>query len=149
MNGCASAEAPHAWPLQTQLELAAQTTAPGVVRGHVRAVACEWGLSDLADTAELLASELATNAVLALQELPSRADRASVPVLRLWLTSDGIALVIHVWDAHPGMPVLRESATDEENGRGLMLVAALGKDWGAYRKLEGGKVVWVMIAADP
>jgi hypothetical protein len=26
-----------------------------------------------------------------------------------------------------------------------MLVAALGKDWGCYRKAEGGKVTWVMI----
>jgi hypothetical protein len=32
----------------------------------------------------------------------------------------------------------------------LVLVATLGKDWGAYRKAEGGKVVWVMItSADP
>jgi hypothetical protein len=53
---------PAPWPLQTRLELAAQPTAPGVVRGHVRAVAHEWGLADLADTAELLASEIATNA---------------------------------------------------------------------------------------
>jgi hypothetical protein len=53
------------WPLQTRLELAAHWTAPGVVRGHVRAVACECGLAGLADTAELLASEIATNAVLA------------------------------------------------------------------------------------
>lgn len=148
MSRCAPAETPPAWPLQTRLELAAQPTAPGVVRGHVRAVAAEWGLGDLGDTAELLASELATNAVLALQRLPTRADKASVPVLRLWLTSDGVAMIIHVWDAHPCMPVLRESATDEENGRGLMLVAALGKDWGAYRKAEGGKVVWVMISPD-
>lgn len=148
MSGCAPAEIPHAWPLQTRLELAAQSTAPGVVRGHVRAVALEWGLSDLADTAELLASELATNAVLALRRLPTRADTASVPVLRLWLTSDGVAMIIHVWDAHPCMPVLRESATDEENGRGLMLVAVLGKEWGAYRKAEGGKVVWVMVSPD-
>ena len=148
MSGCAPAETPHAWPLQTRLELAARSTAPGVVRGHVRAVAAEWGLGDLADTAELLASELATNAVLASQQLPTRADRAIVPVLRLWLTSDGVALIIHVWDAHPCMPVLREPAANDESGRGLMLVAALGKDWGAYRKAEGGKVVWVMIGPD-
>jgi hypothetical protein len=45
------------WPLQTRLELAAQPTAPGVVRGHVRAVAYEWGLAGIADTAELLASD--------------------------------------------------------------------------------------------
>ena len=47
-----------AWPLQTRLPLAALPTAPSVARGHVRVVASEWGLADLADTAELLVSEL-------------------------------------------------------------------------------------------
>jgi Histidine kinase-like ATPase domain len=137
------------WPLQTRLELAAQPTAPGVVRGHVRAVAFEWGLADLADTAELLASEIVTNAVQASQQrLRIRADLAAVPVIRLWVTSDGVSMVIHVWDGSDEMPVLKDVALDEENGRGLMLVAVLGKDWGCYRKTEG-KVVWVMVAADP
>jgi anti-sigma regulatory factor (Ser/Thr protein kinase) len=140
---------PAPWPLQTRLELAAQPTAPGVVRGHVRAVAREWGLADLADTAELLASEIATNSVQATQRLRTRADVVIVPVIRLWVTSDGVCMVIHVWDASDEMPVLKDSAADKESGRGLMLVAALGKDWGCYRKAEG-KVVWVMItSADP
>jgi len=56
-------------------------------------------------------------------------------------------MVIHVWDASDEMPVVKDVAADEENGRGLMLVAALGRDWGAYRKFEG-KVVWVIVA-DP
>jgi anti-sigma regulatory factor (Ser/Thr protein kinase) len=145
--GTSTASSP--WPLQTRLELAAQTTAPGVVRGHVRAVAREWGLAGLADTAELLVSEIATNAVLASQRLTTRTDLAVVPVIRLWVSSDGVGMVIHVWDASDEMPVVKDVAADEENGRGLMLVAALGKDWGAYRKAEG-KVVWVMITvADP
>jgi anti-sigma regulatory factor (Ser/Thr protein kinase) len=147
-SGAGTASSP--WPLQTRLELAAQRTAPGVVRGHVRAVACEWGLAGLADTAELLASEIATNAVLASGQLSIRADLAVVPVIRLCVTSDGVCLTIHVWDGSDQMPVLKDFAVDEENGRGLFLVATLGKDWGAYRKKDGGKVVWVMItAADP
>src|SRR5712691_10966220 len=52
----------HQWPLQTHLPLAALPTAPACARGHVRMVAHEWGLPHLADTAELLASELMTNA---------------------------------------------------------------------------------------
>jgi anti-sigma regulatory factor (Ser/Thr protein kinase) len=140
---------PAPWPLQTRLALAAQPTAPGVVRGHVRAVAREWGLADLAETAELLASEIATNSVQASQRLRIKADVVIVPVIRLWVTSDGVCMVIHVWDASDEMPVLKDSAADEESGRGLMLVAALGKDWGCYRKADG-KVVWVMItSADP
>jgi anti-sigma regulatory factor (Ser/Thr protein kinase) len=137
---------PAPWPLQTRLELAAQPTAPGVVRGHVRAVAHEWNLAYLADIAELLASEIATNAIQASQRLRTRAGLAVMPVIRLWVISDGVCMVIHVWDASDEMPVLKDSAADEENGRGLMLVAALGKDWGCYRKAEG-KVVWVMITS--
>jgi hypothetical protein len=137
------------WPRRTELPLAALPTAPSCARGHVRSVVGEWGLEDLADTAALLASEIVTNAVQASQRLRTRADVATVPVIRLWVTSDGISMVIHVWDASDEMPVLKDTATDDENGRGLMLVAALGKDWGCYRK-AAGKVVWVMItSADP
>jgi anti-sigma regulatory factor (Ser/Thr protein kinase) len=138
--------APPMWPLQTQLPLAALPTAPAVARGHVRAVACEWGLAGMADTAELLVSELVTNAVQASQRLRIRADLAIVPVVRLWVTSDQTSMVISVWDASDEMPVLEDSgAADDEGGRGLMLVDALAKDWGSYRKAGGGKVVWVMI----
>jgi len=136
------------WPLQTRLELAAHPTAPGVVRGHVGAVAREWDLAGLADTAELLASELASNAVQASQRLKARADLAVVPVVRLWLTSDGTSMVIHIWDASEDMPARQNAAADDEGGRGLMLVDALAKDWGTYRKTDG-KVVWCLITADP
>jgi hypothetical protein len=132
------------WPRRPELSLAALPTAPSCARGHARAVAYEWGLADLADTAQLLASELVTNALQASQRLPARADLATVPVIRLWITSDGVSMVIHVWDGSDEMPVVKDVAPDEENGRGLMLVATLGKDWGCYRK-AAGKVVWVMI----
>jgi anti-sigma regulatory factor (Ser/Thr protein kinase) len=141
--------APPAWPLQTELTLGALPTAPAVARGHVRAVAREWGLDGLADTAELLASELMTNAVQASQRLRTRADLAIVPVVVLWITSDGTSMmVIHVWDASPEMPVRKDTAPDEENGRGLMLTEALSKDRGIYRTADGGKVVWVMICLE-
>jgi anti-sigma regulatory factor (Ser/Thr protein kinase) len=135
--------------MQTHLELAALPSAVSCARGHVRTVAREWGLADLADIAELLASEIATNAVQASQRLGTRADLAIVPVVRIWITSDGVSLVIHVWDGNDEMPVRKDAAPDEEGGRGLLLVESLSKEWGAYRKAEG-KVVWAMItSADP
>jgi hypothetical protein len=85
-----------------------------------------------------------TNAVQASERLTVRADLAVVPVVRLWVTSDKSLLVIHVWDGNDEMPVRRNTATDEESGRGLMLIETLGSDWGAYRKAIG-KVVWVKI----
>jgi anti-sigma regulatory factor (Ser/Thr protein kinase) len=96
-------------------------------------VAREWGLPDLADTAELLVSELVTNAVQASERLKLKADTAIVPVVHLWLVSDQLSIVIRVWDACDEMPVRQDAATDETGGRGLMLVETLGKDWGAYR----------------
>jgi len=105
----------------------------------------EWGLPDLTDTAELLASELVTNAVLASGRLKP-ADRAAIPVVRLWLVSDQISMVIHVWDASSELPTRKDIGLDEEGGRGLMLVDTLGKDWGAYREAQG-KVVWVMVTS--
>lgn len=133
------------WPLQTCLSLAALPTAPACARGHVRAVAHEWGLSALADTAELLASELVTNSVQAYERSTVRADRVIVPVVGLWLASDRLSLVVHAWDACDDMPVRRDAGPDELSGRGLLLVEALGQDWGAYPE-AGGKVVWARIS---
>lgn len=128
------------WLLRTRLELAALPTAVPCARGHVRSVALEWGLTGLADTAELLASELVTNALQACG--PPRPG--PLPVVRLWLASDGASLAIHVWDGSDRLPVRRGANPDAERGRGLMLVAALSQQWGAYRQASG-KIVWVLV----
>jgi len=131
--------------LQTHLELAALPTAVPCARGHVRSVALEWGLADLADTAELVASEIVTNAIKGSAKL----NTSATPVVRLWITSDGVWLVIHVWDASDEMPVRQEAGPGDDSGRGLMIIDALSKDWGASRE-ERGKVVWAVItSADP
>jgi anti-sigma regulatory factor (Ser/Thr protein kinase) len=137
------------WPLQTNLELAALPTAVSCTRLHVRSIAREWGLADQADVAELVASELATNAIQASERLKIRADLAAVPVIRISLVSDQTSLVIRVWDACPDMPVHRKASLDQDGGRGLMLVDTLSKEWGTYQKANG-KVVWAMVtSADP
>jgi anti-sigma regulatory factor (Ser/Thr protein kinase) len=144
-SGAGTASQP--WLIHSHLPFNALPSAVPCARLHVRSVCLEWGLRSIADTAELLASELMTNAVQASERLKSRADLAIVPVVKLWFVSDGISVVIHVWDASDEMPVLKDLTADDESGRGLMLVGALGKEWGTYRKAEGGKVVWVMITS--
>jgi anti-sigma regulatory factor (Ser/Thr protein kinase) len=129
------------------LPLAALATAPGCARGHVRSVAHEWGLGDLSYTAELLASELVTNAVQASHRFKARAGLAVVPPVTLWVTSDRTCMVLAVWDANPQMPALKDFAVDDESGRGLFLVEALSKDCGWYRKADG-KLVWCLITAN-
>jgi anti-sigma regulatory factor (Ser/Thr protein kinase) len=126
--------------LRTDLELGAYPSAVPCARGHVRSVAIEWGLRDLADTAELLASELVTNAINASQHLKT----PGTPVVRLWLVSDQISLVIHVWDGSKEMPVRKEADADDLSGRGLMIIDALSAEWGSYQRAEG-KVVWAMV----
>jgi anti-sigma regulatory factor (Ser/Thr protein kinase) len=133
-------------PLQTYLEFQALPTTPACARGHVRSVAREWGLVHLADNAELLVSELITNAVQASERLKLRADQAAVPVVKLWLISDGSSLIIQVWDASNELPVIKDFAEVDDSGRGLFLVETLSEDWGFYQADDGGKVVWCLIA---
>lgn len=137
-----------AWPFRTHLELAAFPSAVSCARAHARSVAQEWGLAGLAATAELLASELVTNAIQASQRLTARADLASIPVVRICVASDRASLAIHVWDGNDEMPVRTDVSPEDEGGRGLMLVESLGQDWGAYRE-PNGKVVWVVIGDMP
>jgi PAS domain S-box-containing protein len=117
----------------TTHELALRPDA-GAVREARRFVAgiCEQeGWTELEDVAQLLVSEVATNAV-----------RYGAPPLTLSVTVDGPRLEIAVRDEEPAAP--RASAvTDElaESGRGLRLVAALAAAWGT-RSHSTGKTVW-------
>jgi anti-sigma regulatory factor (Ser/Thr protein kinase) len=128
-------------PLQTHLELAALPSAVSCARGHVRSVAHEWGLANLADTAALLASEIVTNAVQA----SGRLRTAVLPVVKLSITSDGESLVIRVWDAGQAMPVRQNVGPGDDSGRGLMIIDALSAGWGSYPEADG-KVVWATIS---
>jgi hypothetical protein len=91
-------------------------TAPGMARGHVRATLALWGLGELADTTEMIASELTANAVNASAVLQAA---VSVPVIRLCLITDGETLVVKCWDHAPGFPSLRQTSELAETGRGL------------------------------
>ena len=53
------------WPLSTSLPLGALPGATPCARLHARVVLTEWGLGELAEAAELIVSELVTNAVRA------------------------------------------------------------------------------------
>jgi anti-sigma regulatory factor (Ser/Thr protein kinase) len=144
MRAHALAEMIPAWPHQTHLELAALSSAVPCARGHVQAVAMEWGLTHLADTAELLASEIVTNAVQASGQLKI----ADPPVVRVTVTADRESVLIRVWDGSDGMPVRQQAGPSDDGGRGLTIIDALSTDWGAYREADG-KVVWALIGPEP
>jgi anti-sigma regulatory factor (Ser/Thr protein kinase) len=138
-----------AWPLQSYLELGALPGAVPSTRLHARLVVAEWGLPELAETIELIASELATNAVQASAGLGgSRYNgrwRPGAPPIRLWVQSDRARVVVQVWDANNQLPEQQQPELDAEHGRGLLIVASLSAAFGVYRPAgSSGKVVWAL-----
>ncbi len=131
------------WPLRDFIEFGALPGAVPCARLHLRLVLTEWGVSGLNEQAELVVSELMTNAVAA-----SRTLEWIYPV-RLWLLSDRIRVLIAVWDANPRLPVRVDANELAESGRGLQLVDALTTQWDAYATPQpGGKIVRAICEID-
>jgi Histidine kinase-like ATPase domain len=148
------AQAPGAdWGLRTFLELGALPTAVPCARLHTRQVLWEWHLDVLSEAAELIVSELVTNAVRASAGLTGsrRAGRwvPGTPPVRLWLASDRHRVLIQVWDASDRHPAPQHPGPEAESGRGLLLVASLSAEWGSYPpERSTGKVVWAIVAPE-
>jgi hypothetical protein len=110
----------------------------------------EWHLDALSETAELIVSELVTNAVHASAGLTGsrRAGRwvPGTPPVQFWLASDRQRVLIQVGDASDRCPAPRHPGPDAESGRGLLLVESLSADWGSYPpERSSGKVVWAIL----
>ncbi|MCM3265406.1 MULTISPECIES: ATP-binding protein [Streptomyces] len=113
-----------------------------VSRRTLRLILTMHGLIRLVDLAELLATELVSNAVRHTQGPAALRVRWSAGVLR-----------IGAWDADPAPPeppVPLEQVVDLEEGRGLALVKACADLWGwqpLSREGNRGKVVWCEVGA--
>jgi anti-sigma regulatory factor (Ser/Thr protein kinase) len=128
------------WLRGTSLALAPLPGAVPCSRLHVRLVLAEWGLPHLAADAELLVSELVSNAI-------SHGSRGGGDHIRVSLRSDGTQVCLLVWDQNLTLPTPAEPDTGTPDGRGLMIVAALAARWGSYRTQDGGgKIVWAVLA---
>jgi hypothetical protein len=131
--------------------LAALPTAPGHARAYVRAAVHAWGISSLAEVAELVATELVTNAVCASEgpDLhPSNQDDQAPAIGLCLLLTDGARLRIEVWDQAAGFPLLYEASADSDSGRGLALVDAMTEGhWGWHPAAisNAAKCVWAEI----
>ncbi len=135
------------WPLRSFLELRAVPPSVPTARAHARVMLHEWCLAALADTVELLVSEIATNAVRASARVARQRGAGQLP-MRLWLTSDRRSVLTQVWDADRHQPVPQDLGPDAECGRGLLLVQTLSAQWGYYAPdgpgTPGGKIVWAL-----
>jgi anti-sigma regulatory factor (Ser/Thr protein kinase) len=96
----------------------------------------EWGMRGLCDTADVVVSELVTNAI--------RASAWLYPLVTVVLWADRVNLLIEVCDNAPGVPV--PTVSPDESGRGLHLVCALSDNWGYYLN-SCGKTVWAYLRA--
>jgi len=127
-------------------------TAPRRARRHTVEFARQWGLDELVEPAELVVSELMTNALEASRRGLGRrlnAVAALVAPLELRLLVEHPRLRIEVRDHNPKPPVMDEPDLTGERGRGLLLVDAYADFWGYHRLPAGGKVVWCVIAPPP
>lgn len=95
-------------------------------------------MPELADTAELLSSELVTNALL---------HTGQGAVFDAALTAD-LRLRIEVQDGAARLPGRRRDPEAEyaTSGRGLVLVEALADSWGVQLRGDG-KVTWFELAS--
>lgn len=107
---------------------------------HLVAAALKaWSLPQLVEDAELVMTELVSNAVA-----HTAGECIRVNVLRL---SDR-RVRISVADRDRKRPTRREPDVCGERGRGLLLVEACSSKWGV-RVLPGGKAVWSELEAAP
>ncbi|MGW2045172.1 ATP-binding protein [Streptomyces sp. NPDC001858] len=132
---------PEADSWEYSLYIPADPRAVTVCRRTLRLILTLHGLAGLVDTAELLASELMSNAVL---------HTKGPACLRLRFR-DGV-LQIGAWDADPeppDPPRRLEGLGDAESGRGMALVRACSDLWHwqpLSRMGHRGKLVWCELA---
>ncbi|MDH6123287.1 ATP-binding protein [Kitasatospora sp. GP82] len=85
-----------------------------------------WGAGALADTAQLVVSELVTNAV--------RYGRGAISIT---LALTDTALQISVADFGRELPQVREAGEEDSTGRGLTIVTTLCEQWTVTTRLSG------------
>jgi anti-sigma regulatory factor (Ser/Thr protein kinase) len=132
----------------TNCMLGPRDTAPGDARATLRLTLATWELTHVSNEAETVISELVTNAITASRnKAPAGTDPHPITFR---LTADNNELRIEVWDPDPTPPPPETGlpGDDDENGRGLFIVAALTSAWGSYDR-NGGKVVWATISLGP
>ncbi|WP_327300856.1 SpoIIE family protein phosphatase [Streptomyces goshikiensis] len=113
-------------------DLPSDPAAVADARGKVSRRLADWGLHEVVFTAELVVSELVTNAI-----------RYGTPPIQLRLIRDTV-LICEVSDGSSTAPHMRRARIFDEGGRGLLLVAQFAERWGT-RHRAGGKSIWAEI----
>lgn len=125
-----------------RMTMPASATAPRLARVLLERRLRKWGYLHILPDAQLIASELITNAMDA---DPGR----QIELACRWGPD---AIVVEVWDSSPKLPALTAPTELSPDGRGLHIVQALAAGWGhrpgAIDQVTGrscGKWVWARL----
>lgn len=121
-----------------RFELAAHPGSPAQARRLTRARLTAWSVcEDTCDTADLVISELVTNAIVH--------TASSRVVCELHDGGELVRIAVRDEGRAPGEPHPSPQRPEEEHGRGLLLVEAMCLSWGAQQHGQG-LVVWAELA---
>ncbi|MEU8196608.1 ATP-binding protein [Microbispora amethystogenes] len=113
-------------------------------RRFVRDVAADWDAADdVPEVAELLASELVTNALTHGAEAVPAAS-----TIRISVSREQELIVVAVYDSCIVLPRVRRAGHLDTCGRGLAIVQTFSHNWG-WTITPCGKSVWFQLVAWP
>ncbi len=120
------------------MQFASTARCVSLVRTQVERVLREWGHAPSGiETAVLVASELATNAVVH-GHFPSH-------LFEVGMTSADDICLIEVSDSSPRPPEALKAGINDESGRGLQLVRTVALCTGQRPRRPVGKTVWAKV----
>lgn len=119
----------------SSLDLPAELASAREARRFVAECAARMYRPEVVETAQLLVSELVTNAV---------AHAGTRVEVECALTEEGLR--VSVCDGSSQLPTPGQPDAWDEQGRGLVLVDTLASRWGTDAHPDNGKAVWFELA---
>jgi anti-sigma regulatory factor (Ser/Thr protein kinase) len=128
---------------EVHTDLPATARAPRQARLTIRSVLQAWGLATLASDAELLTSELVTNAAE-----HAHGDPIGLTIRQHTGPAGQRGILCQITDTSPDLPHQPPTCPGSERGRGLRIVTALATSSGVTAT-PPGKTAWFTLTTPP